>query len=299
MTRAHLFEQGRMHLEQTLNGEIPNAQEVVRETVRFWVEEVPEELRRRLSSKEVSYSDLAQAERNLKEDGTLIYVRNTPPWLVGRGEHQVVIDVGNGLVAKLPANNYPIPKLGLHITTTFPGYAHVGFGKTNYRFMQETIDNLRKLGYEIHDGQFYHGHWVGIDRICVTPKVRHDTFRKRTKSEIPPPNIFITADLREGDKYKVIEYDDEQARQLPNGSVLVDIFKAGHSDFMQRFVPSTVGISEGVPGKIPPYLLRKPHGPDCSPETAIRKMFLLQIPVNKGEEGKLVIGDLDHVLLIG
>jgi hypothetical protein len=74
------------------------------------------------------------------------------------------------------------------------------------------------------------------------------------------------------------------AQELPNAIELAQ----SHD----QTTSTLLGLFSGTNPQLKPL----PHDTDYSPETAVRKMFLLQLPTNKNEPGKLVVGDFDHVV---
>lgn len=106
---------------------------------------------------------------------------------------------------------------------------------------------------------------------------------------------MITEDLRDSGRFDVVDYDEEIAKSLVNGNQLVRDFNAAFEYLMQHYVGEE--NVDNVDNAKEPSLKRKPHGPDFSGETAIKNMFLLQVPVDRKEGGRLVIGDVDHVCM--
>lgn len=98
---------------------------------------------------------------------------------------------------------------------------------------------------------------------------------------------------RESGKYTVVEYNEEQARKLPNGASIVNDFQDKFSVLlgMYRNFEQDKQMDRGKP-----FLTYEPHKLETA-EEAISKMFLLQVPTDKREEGRLVVGDIDHVYI--
>jgi len=118
------------------------------------------------------------------------------------------------------------------------------------------------------------------------------------KPQFPSPNVCITTDIRASKRFRVSDYDETIVKDLVNGDDVMRWFGSAYALLMGYYESCNLGNGfENLDPDRGPYLQRKPHGSDFSVETAIRKMFLLQIPVDKKEEGRLVVGDIDHVVM--
>ena len=297
MVSLHVFDQGRAELEALLNREVSATKEIRDYEIRCWMEGIKEQCDGKLPEGYTSET----VESDLKEEPVFIYVRTDQDYFVGRGTHQAVLDLGNGLVAKGPIEKGKptIEKVRERFSNILP------FGWGRYKFTRETLDNLRGIfnGTDIiiPEVSFYLISWNDRkDSLIVSPNVSHAGLRDLAnllagdiKPEFPPANVYVTPDLRESGKFNVKDYDEKVAETLINGLDVVRNFNSAFDYLMRRYVGNVdVATFDKAKG---PYLKRKPHGPDFSSETAIRNMFLLQVPVDKKVKGRLVIGDVDHV----
>jgi hypothetical protein len=273
------FEQGRKELEAFLNGEISATQNLQDK----FVQRIHEEVKLRESFMESSYKKTTSEEtrENLRDNDQLIFVRKTSPEIIGLGTHQLVIDVGSGLVAKLPYKGDRIK-----------GY---------WPFLKEAREELVRLGFstpDIHYLRVCHG----SEGIVTSSEVVHDNRRNAFKpidEEIDVvftienwPNAIITTDLREGGKYKVVDYTEEMVQSLVNRTEISDKFNLSYRVLgnLRSWYDETPKIDDR------PFFGYEPHLVKTS-EEAIKKMFLIQVPTDEREEGKLVIGDIDHIYL--
>lgn len=227
-----------------------------------------------------------------------IVLSNTKEYFVAKGSHQAVINLGNGIVAKFGIDN----------NFSSEEYTSVGF---NFPLLNETCNTLIECGFDIQERGFLRAYWKD-KKIEVVSNVNHDTSRKmigrenrafkiyrkkdvyiRPKQISNLPNAFITLDLRENGLYNPVDFNEEIARSLSNGEELIKQYK---ESFDKLSIYALKGNEGHFKPKNGPYLTYHSHK-NPSPEEAIRKMFLLQIPVDKKLPGKLVLGDLDHVYI--
>ncbi len=215
-----------------------------------------------------------------EEDGGLVYIRSNHPSIVGKGEHQLVIGLGNNLVAKV----------------THKGENDIfAIGRKSYRFMKETKDVLSEIGIETPEMAFYRFYLKSLN-LKVNSKVWNDSRRQmyldeRASWELPQnvPNICITPDLREGGRYDVVGYSEEIAKRLINRDFIISQFK-GLSKKLGQVALEDPNTSQKPTLEYELHQIRS-----ASFGTAISRMFLLQVPLDKKEEGRLVVGDIDHI----
>ncbi len=242
---------------------------------------------------EVTQKKFEWMEERLKKYDRLLYIRADSSDVIGRGTNQLVVDVGNGLVAKMCYEIYRDSNI-------------IEVGRYTCLFMEETRKTLVEIGMEVPEICFYRVHWDG-DQIVVSSDVKHRSWAEEERispfvaiedfpkpgspEEEKLPNAYITADLREGGRFSVIDYEDGQARKLPNGPLLISAFESSVLKLLELY-QNLVNDEKMESGK--PFLSFSRHK-EHTPEEAVRRMFFLQVPVNPEDEGKLVIGDIDHV----
>ncbi len=276
------FEKGRLQLEIFLNREIiftaAHQERIVQQLYEHYTK---------------PQSGLAQSVskdrvRNLlRKKANLVILRKDIPELIGHGTHQAVIALDNGLVAKLP-----------HRDTNWQQddvFSLCG----SYCFTDTTQKELLKLGLQVPMMQLYQIHHTS-DGITISSEVIHynwgDQMRKWLNEEEvhinQEPNVCLTIDLRENGKFRVVDYNLHLAKSLANGDQLIRDYTAG-CEVLRNLARD--GYYDHPPSNTL-YFEYEPHKMDTA-EEAIEKVFLLQIPVDKNEPGKLVVGDIDHIYL--
>jgi len=301
------FEQGRNELEALLNREVSATEDVRNYEIQCWIEGVKEEEKQFSSDEEIEeiFKDYTPevVEFRLKEEPVFIYVRTDQDYFIGKGTHQAVLDLKNGLVAKGPSDRGK-PTIW-SVMKKYPTILPFGYGR--YGFTKETVDHLKATfgGTDIvvPEISFYRVGWnKEKNRVVVSPNVYNAHFRDLGKllvgeiePEFPSPNVCVTTDLRESGRFRVLDYDEKVTRNLTNGDEIVKQFDSAYVFLMEHYDGDR--DAENLDPSRGPYLARKPHGPDFSADTAIRNMFLLQVPIDREENGRLVIGDIDHVCL--
>lgn len=276
--------------------------------IQCWIESIKQQNKEFLSNQEIEQfcKDYTPevAESRLKAEPVFIYVRTDQDYFLGKGAHQAILNLGNGLVAKGPI--YHGKPTILEVMERFPHILTLGYG--NYAFVNETIRTLNSVFGEskivIPHFSLYRVGWnQQKDRVIVSPDVYHTCRRDlyellsgKIDQPFPHPNVCITKNLTEEGQFEVVNYSEEVARNLVNGTELVRDFNFAFGYLMQHYVEKDVDVNILSKAKRP-YLIGKPHGFDFSPDTAIKNMFLLQVPVDKKESGRLVLGDIDHVCL--
>lgn len=306
----------RQKLEAILNGEV-YATEYYRmyEIRRLIVEQTLENETNFYKPKKCSLKKrlLRRKRKELQKRHDPMYVRTRANFVVGMGTRQIVIDLGSGIVAKI---RYTIKNDRL-----------VSVDRS-YPYMKETIETLVSLGMEVPEMWFYHTCWEH-NKVIVSSDVYHSSYLSGSRYALSQstdptlnkrkdlveyslneiklmeksPNICLTADLRENGRYAVVDYNKEQARILPNYRLIADSFKEILSKLLDVYKKGFPRM-EQLKDCMEQFLIIDPHDFDRdangeyieeTPEETIRKMFLLQIPVNTNEEGKLVVGDIDHI----
>lgn len=166
-----------------------------------------------------------------------------------------------------------------------------------YQYISETRKELEKQGFNVPPLELYRFYWDG-DKIFVSSDVKSisqkDDRETYSKSFPKFPNICITIDLKEDRRFKVVDYEESIARSLINGDELIKQFNRDSERLFSYWKNYRSWCEDKkISG---PYLLNDNHAIPGQ-EEAIRKMFLLQVPVERKEPGKLVLGDLDHVYI--
>ncbi|MDD9952726.1 MAG: hypothetical protein OXR66_00145 [Candidatus Woesearchaeota archaeon] len=255
--------------------------EMVRTDERYW----------QTTSKETTRTPLKrdQVERLLKEDGSMIYIRKDAPYFISHGAHQATLDLGGGIVAKGSINGKNTARaVAQQHSSVLP------FGRFKFLYMKETTDILQEEFSNVLTPTFARILW-SRDGIRVKERCEHDIHRNSSHPERDMlPTVYFTKDLREDGTYTVHEYGEEVLDGLPNKLALKGKFSTMRDQLFGWVIPSGTSYSELSNDH--PHLQARPHGFDYDPETAIQKMFLLQVP-EKGGNGKLVLGDYDHVTL--
>ncbi len=303
------LESGRKELEALLNSETSATEMHRTKVIESWYRDIIFDriivVRKgkvthqptRKKPRKVTYQSI---RKNLQKARRLIYVRAHEPHIIGKGTHQLVIDVGNGLVAKV---TYEGKWVFYEDDTEI-----IPVGRTSFSYMRETRDALLEMGLDVPPMNFYRIDWSGKG-VVDSPDAHHSSygvlerrlrtpeeewlawFTQKISEEGRPPNVYLTLDLRENGRYRVAEYDEEQAKRLPNGNLIVRDFEKQFSVLLGLYQNFEQDEQMNC-GK--PFLMYEPHK-ENTPEEAIRKMFLLQVPVDDKENGKLAVGDIDHV----
>lgn len=286
------FEQGMKELEALLNREIPATQELRDESIQRDYEEVLSG-KISLTPEQLAAFTPEDSEKRLKKLDRLLYFRIDQPSVIGRGTNQLALNVQNGLIAKIGVNS--IGRV-------------VEVGRGLYQHMQETVTTLQELGFEVPEVRYARVRWEG-NRVSVNSDVEHGLYGEMSrggetrelirKRPYNIPNVTFIGDLRENGKYDVVEFDPEVAAKLPNGASLVEQFEESsdrlvklYEGYYHALLASVESGEQLAPG---PFLHYSPHREGGEAKDAVRKMFFLQVPTSDGEEGKLVIGDIDHV----
>ncbi len=219
----------------------------------------------------------------LEEKIWLVYIKSNHPSIIGRGKHQLVIDIGNNLVAKTP---YQKRSDGVFV-----------IGRAPYPFIKETKNVLSEINIETPEMNFYRFYLKGLN-LKIFTKVKHFWHSSKRDRYLDRgvfweflkncPNFCVTPDLRENGRYNVVDYSEENVKRLINKNFIISQFK----DLSKRLEKMVLDENYKPSQKI--ILEYESHYMD-SVEEAISKMFLLQVPKNLSEKGKLIVGDLDHI----
>lgn len=225
-----------------------------------------------------------------------IILRATEPYFIAKGSHQAVINLGNNLVAKL----------GYEEKFSSDEYLSVSFA---YPYVKETADTLKSMGFSIPDLGFLRMGWNN-EHIEVSADVSHDSYRRHTvqrqrlfkRTRKKPvyyvgtptpknlPNVCVMRDLRENGRYQVSDFEEETAKKILNGCELINEYERYFSQLIGIYNKERIYLKPDSD----PFIVYNPHS-DNTPEEAIKRMFLLQVPIDKKDLGKLIIGDLDHI----
>jgi len=229
----------------------------------------------------------------LKENRGFAHIRKNSPYILGGGEHQILIGLENNLVAK----------------TRYTGDQEYPFtiGRRPFNFIKETRDSLLGLGIDVPEMHFCRFYWQD-GKLIVSSDVFHDSRTEMLGMDLDSmdreyylnrekyPNVCITSDLREGGRYTVEDYDGRRVKGLINGDFISSQFRqiSKRLEALKDFLEYNEDGSEFVLS-YEPHLVRNLRSWKEGRKKAIRRMFLVQRPVDPSEEGKLVVGDIDHI----
>jgi len=185
------------------------------------------------------------------------FLRKNMPEIVGRGSNQIVISLGNGYIGKTRP-------LGMKTTD------HYVVSIDPYEpSLLDSVFVLRELGFDVPEHNY-----VNI---------------KKTNGSFKVPDqgcsFVIAHDLTEGGKY-LVEDVNRRHFSLSNGQEIREQLK--------KYTRTLMAIFEGNHHSYKAEV--NPHLPFERPLKAIYKMFFVQIDT-VANTGKLVLGDLDHVIL--
>jgi hypothetical protein len=259
------------------------------EVVATWNERedfIERYFKRIVGNERVIYADLPKnpgkedVKKFLKDAGELQYLRPENPYLIGCGEHQIVIGLNNGLIAKI---HYKRGSDNLF-----------SIGKRSFPHIRKTQNMLAQLGIQTPEMVFLRSFWEE-DKLVLDTDINHFSkgpFSRKEFDIVNLPNICITTDLREEGHYKVIDYDGRRIKGLINKDEIVSQFE-NLTKILRELEENDPKI--GIVYE-PHFMIT--HGSwKEGIKKAIRKMFLVQIPTDPNEEGRLVVGDLDHVYI--
>lgn len=283
-------ETGRQRLEDFLNEQISLTERYRRKIVNSYYRDI---LAGELvfPIEEISRDAI---ERELKNDRRLMCVPKNAPEIIGRGEHQITINVGDGLVAKLVYKKF----LSSRERT-------VSVGERHFAYMKNTRMELLHEDIDVPPLHFLAIDWEE-DRIVVTTEnIAHSNFhwiinarRKKRRRSFPKnkcaSNGYLTTDLREHGRYCVVDYSPSVARRLVNATSIIEEYEQKKARLLSLYRsfqenPHKKGII------FDPHYYDIENDLKSHPSHAIQRMFFLQVPVDPTEEGKLVVGDIDHV----
>ena len=185
------------------------------------------------------------------------FLKRNAPEVRTLGTRQIILDIGNGYVGKTK----------LRVVT--PNY-YILMGSPYYPDLDQTIKTLAELGFDVPEH-----HCIEIKNQNGKIVVEDSGF-----------GFVITRDLTENGRYRVEDVKNEHFETLLNGEEL-----------RQQLTDAQKTLREIYDGKNPRYRMEvNAHATVKGPQEAIRHMFFTQIdPITN--RGKLVLGDLDHVIL--
>lgn len=281
------LEQGKMNLSYILNSEMERMASIADGMIDYY--------------SEIHKCGKDSARFKLRDGSRLFLINQDQPYFISKGSNQAVIDLGNSLVAKGYYSSKGSDGLKEYMDM-FPDVLH--FARREYQYTRETIENLRKLGISVPEAYFLRIGWLG-DRILVTEDVKHDKLRSvhddldyHDLLELVEtfPNVFVTADLVENGKYKLVEYSEDDAKKAGNGEELIGSYRRNLDLLMSLPYIDKKNATASALEKLPsPAFSFDQHLDDKTREGAIKKMHMLQLPKKKSEPGKLIVGDVDHV----
>lgn len=186
------------------------------------------------------------------------FLRKNIPELMAKGTNQIVLKLNNKYVGKT--------KLFKEAET--PNH-HVLYSETYSSYILNNSKILNELGFEIPEHDY-----VGIEHKNGNFKVKDEGF-----------GFVITKDLTENGKYKIEDVKEEHFETLSN-----------RAELRQQLINSLKILQEIYDKKNPFYLMKvNNHVTKQGPEEAFKHMFFTQINSN-ANTGKLVLGDLDHII---
>jgi hypothetical protein len=204
------------------------------------------------------YSD---AELSELADGE-IYLRKQTPEIIGSGTSQVVLALSAGYVGKTRAGC----RTSKHYVVDTK-CAGVYYDKAQ---LLDSVEILRELGFEVPEHVYMGVRENGDGKYEV----------------VDDGNVFIIApDLTHGGRFRVGDVEEQHFIQLANGAAL-------RTEFEEK-----LAIFKGMPElEHPEYGAQiNAHLPEDEGE-AFKRMFFMQIDADVNE-GKLVLGDFDHLFL--
>lgn len=190
--------------------------------------------------------------------GESYFFRKNAPELRTQGTHQIILGLGRDYVGKTRLKG---ETSGYYILDTSFVYEPI---------LGESLRILEELGFDVPEH-----HYVGIENEDGNFKVKDGGFE-----------FVIARDLTENGSYRVEDVQDEHFETLSNGAEL-----------RQQLIDASRTLQEIHDKKHPLYAMEiNDHVTNEGPKEAFRHMFFTQIDPNTNT-GKLVLGDLDHVIL--
>lgn len=258
---------------------------------------------------------LHDIREKFKEYGALFYINTREAPIIAQGSRQMVLSVTPDVVAKFfpwkfaddKSLSYDLPK------ELFTSVIKISTKGSPYSSIIETENNLRELLTSTNVPVAYHypcalkwkegGEEVYVEPNCFTERYIDDNPYAREDEYRPPlPIVCFSQDLREQGKWQVTDYELESTTELNNGRELNDQAQAVLETLKPHWVKQEQiffrfwdKVKKTLPSE--PYFWNEPHGEDDSAETAVRKMLLLQKATDGSNIGRLVIGDIDHIML--
>ena len=201
-------------------------------------------------------------------EGNFYFLRKDMPELKFKGEHNLILDIGYGLVAK--ARYCKGNEVSNRIIMSLLSYEPC---------LKETLVNLEHMGIKMPRHSY-----VGIRREGNNFRESQDYL-----------SFAIAPDLTEGSRYVVEDLTEEHFSTLGNGQNL-------RNEYLQqsKIVLDAIRQTEEWlfrSGPEPKYHAElKDQLPRESPQEAVRHMFFVQIDP-EANDGRLVLGELDHVMI--
>ncbi|HLD43404.1 MAG TPA: hypothetical protein VJB08_05470 [Candidatus Nanoarchaeia archaeon] len=190
--------------------------------------------------------------------GNPYYFRKEAPEFRTRGTNQMILGLDQGYVGKT--------RLYIETSNHYVLYAIRIYEPD----LGKTLEILEGLGFDVPEH-----HYVGIEHKDGNFKVEDGDF-----------GFVIAHDLTENGKYRVEDVEGKHFETLSNGAEL-----------RQQLIDASRILQEIYDKKNPLYAGEvNGHVTDEGPQEAFRHMFFTQID-STANTGKLVLGDLDHVIL--
>jgi len=219
--------------------------------------DAPDELFRQFKKRYPQDSD-EELRELIDFSGSRYFLRKGIPEIIAKGNHQVVLSLGNGYVGK---TRVKIETSAHYASSTLFVYEPG---------LVETIKVLRELHFDVPEH-----HYVELEQTPEGFKVSDDGL-----------SFVIAADLTENRKYLIEEVNEPHFESLINGAEL-----------KQQLIDASRTLQEVYDHKNPLYRITvNDHVTGEGPQEAFRRMFFTQID-HVTNKGKLVLGDLDHVFL--
>ncbi len=188
------------------------------------------------------------------------FLRKNISELITRGTNQIILRLNKNYLGKTRLLN--------------GGETSSHYFLHSYTYESNVIDNpriLNKLGFEIPKHNY-----VEIEHKNGNFKVKNEGF-----------GFVITKDLTENGKYKIEDVQEKHFENLSNGAEL-----------KKQLNDSLKILQEIYDKKNPLYLINvNRHATEEGPQEAFKHMFFTQINPTTNT-GKLVLGDLDHVVFV-
>jgi len=209
--------------------------------------------------------------------------KNTPE-IIGKGTHTVVLDIGNGFVAKFRPSERIICFGKAEVEGQY--ILHVENAMDEKLFLFETIRSLRELGFQV---PFHMVAGISLGRYPEQVEIKESGLIYRCA-------FVIATDLRKNGRYSVVEPEDSVLLSLKNGDELKELLTTHVKFLMELYTEYKNSFLPPAPYN-PKYVIAvNDHVTTEGPQDAFRHMFLLQVDQHTAT-GKLVLGDLSGVAI--